>query len=72
MSTSVSSSYLDDDTTWDSFNLDPRLLQAIDQLGFSNPTLIQSSAIPLALEEKEILLLKPLPVQVKLPPIVFQ
>ena len=45
MSTSVSSSYLDDDTTWDSFNLDPRLLQAIDQLGFSNPTLIQSSAI---------------------------
>ena len=58
MSTSASSSYLDDETTWDSFNLDPRLLQAIDQLGFSNPTLIQSSAIPLALEEKRDIIAK--------------
>ena len=56
--TAASSAYLDEDTTWDSFNLDPRLLQAIDQLGFANPTLIQSSAIPLALEEKRDIIAK--------------
>ncbi|KAK6460778.1 ATP-dependent RNA helicase DBP9 [Scheffersomyces coipomensis] len=48
----ASKAYLDDTTTWESFNLDPRLLQAINHLGFDNPTLIQSSAISLALEEK--------------------
>ncbi|EMG50282.1 DBP9 ATP-dependent RNA helicase DBP9 [Candida maltosa Xu316] len=58
MSTSASAAYLDDETSWDSFNLDPRLLQAIDQLGFANPTLIQSSAIPLALEEKRDIIAK--------------
>ena len=56
--TAASSTYLDEDTTWKSLNLDPRLLQAIDQLGFSNPTLIQSSAIPLALEEKRDIIAK--------------
>lgn len=35
-----------------------RLLQTIDQLGFENPTLIQSSAIPLALEEKRDIIAK--------------
>lgn len=56
--TAASSTYLDEDTTWKSLNLDPRLLQAIDQLGFENPTLIQSSAIPLALEEKRDIIAK--------------
>ncbi|CAI5760648.1 unnamed protein product [Candida verbasci] len=50
--TAASSTYLDEDTTWDSLNLDPRLIQAIDKLGFENPTLIQSSSIPLAIDEK--------------------
>ncbi|KAI5956840.1 DBP9 [Candida jiufengensis] len=56
--TSASSTYIDEDTTWDSLNLDPRLLQAIDKLGFENPTLIQSSAIPLALDEKRDIIAK--------------
>lgn len=56
--TSASAAYLDDSTTWESFNLDPRLLQSIDKLGFENPTLIQSSAIPLALEEKRDIIAK--------------
>ena len=56
--TAASSTYVDEDTTWKSLNLDPRLLQAIDKLGFENPTLIQSSAIPLALEEKRDIIAK--------------
>lgn len=35
--------------------LDPRLLQAVAQQNFSAPTLVQSRAIPLALEGKDIL-----------------
>uniref|UniRef100_A0A8C5UQP7 RNA helicase n=1 Tax=Microcebus murinus TaxID=30608 RepID=A0A8C5UQP7_MICMU len=35
--------------------LDPRLLQAITDLGWSRPTLIQEKAIPLALEGKDLL-----------------
>ncbi|KAI3404228.2 DBP9 [Candida oxycetoniae] len=54
----AAATYLDEDTTWDSLNLDARLLQAIDKLGFENPTLIQSSAIPLALEEKRDIIAK--------------
>jgi len=57
-STSAAQAYLDDATTWDSFNLDARLLQAIDKLGFDNPTLVQSSVIPLALEEKRDVIAK--------------
>lgn len=56
--TGAASAYLDDSTSWDALNLDARLLQAIDQLGFSNPTLIQSNAIPLALEEKRDIIAK--------------
>lgn len=52
MDKSAAAAYLDDSTSWDSFGLDARLLQAIDHLGFTKPTLIQSSAIPLALEDK--------------------
>lgn len=67
----AASAYLDDSTTWEDLNLDPRLLQALDQLGFSKPTLIQSSAIPLALEEKEISLQRPLLVLGRLPPTAY-
>lgn len=35
--------------------LDSRLLQAVAQQNFSAPTLVQSRAIPLALEGKDIL-----------------
>nr|XP_035941127.1 probable ATP-dependent RNA helicase DDX56 isoform X3 [Halichoerus grypus] len=35
--------------------LDPRLLQAVADLGWSRPTLIQEKAIPLALEGKDLL-----------------
>ena len=35
--------------------LDPRLLRALADLGFAKPTLVQSKAIPLALENKDIL-----------------
>lgn len=58
MDKSASAAYLDDTSKWESFNLDPRLLQAIDHLGFKYPTLIQSSAIPLALEEKRDIIAK--------------
>lgn len=37
-----------------SLGLDSRLLQAVIQEGFSMPTLVQSKAIPLALEGKDI------------------
>lgn len=58
MDKSASAAYLDDATSWDAFSLDPRLLQAVDHLGFKYPTLIQSSAIPLALEEKRDIIAK--------------
>lgn len=35
--------------------LDPRLLQAVVKEGFSTPTLVQSKAIPLAIEGKDLL-----------------
>lgn len=50
--------YVDDSINFDSFNLDARLLQAINQLGFKNPTLVQSKAIPLALQEKRDIIAK--------------
>ena len=40
--------------SFDALNLDPRLLQAITKEQFSEPTLIQAEAIPLALEGKDI------------------
>ncbi len=39
--------------TFESFNLDARLLQAINQLKFSEPTPVQAKAIPLALNAKK-------------------
>ena len=54
----VADVYIDDSTSFDSFNLDPRINQAIKQLGFKNPTLVQSKAIPLALQEKRDIIAK--------------
>lgn len=50
--TAVDDAYVDDTVTFASLGLDPRISEAVVQLGFKNPTLIQSKAIPLALEEK--------------------
>ncbi|OBA23657.1 putative ribosome biogenesis protein [Metschnikowia bicuspidata var. bicuspidata NRRL YB-4993] len=58
MEKSAAAAYVDDTSLWDSFGLDARILQAIDHLGFKNPTLIQSSALPLALEEKRDIIAK--------------
>lgn len=54
----VADVYIDDSTSFDFFNLDPRINQAIKQLGFKNPTLVQSKAIPLALQEKRDIIAK--------------
>ncbi|KAJ3156781.1 ATP-dependent DNA/RNA helicase [Geranomyces michiganensis] len=53
----VPASLLDTDTVggFASLDLDARLLRAIAKLGFAHPTLVQSSAIPLALQGKDIL-----------------
>ena len=40
---------------FNTLGLDSRLLQAVAQQNFSAPTLVQSQAIPLALEGKDIL-----------------
>ncbi|KAL2046581.1 hypothetical protein ABVK25_011706 [Lepraria finkii] len=42
-------------TTFSALGLDSRLLQAVAKENFSSPTLVQSRAIPLALEGKDIL-----------------
>ncbi|KAL9029953.1 MAG: hypothetical protein Q9196_001863 [Gyalolechia fulgens] len=43
------------DHDFQSFGLDPRLLQAVAKEGFSTPTYVQSKVIPLALQGKDIL-----------------
>lgn len=57
-SAEVSNTYIDADSSFESFQLDPRLLQSIKHNGFDKPTLIQSSAIPLALEQKRDVIAK--------------
>ncbi|KIW30018.1 uncharacterized protein PV07_05797 [Cladophialophora immunda] len=42
-------------SSFDSFGLDPRLMQAIAKSDFSHPTPVQAKAIPLALEGKDVL-----------------
>ena len=42
-------------STFEAFNLDPRLLQSISKAQYSGPTTIQSQAIPLALQGKDVL-----------------
>ncbi|KAG9050423.1 ATP-dependent DNA/RNA helicase [Tulasnella sp. UAMH 9824] len=48
---------VDDERSFESFSdiLDTRILKALSDLGFARPTLIQSKAIPLALEGRDIL-----------------
>lgn len=58
MNKAAEAAYVDEDCQWDSLNLDPRIIQAVDHLGFKNPTLIQSCAIPLALEERRDIIAK--------------
>ena len=43
------------DMTWKDLNLDPRIMQAVKSLRYRSPTLVQASAIPLALAGKDIL-----------------
>lgn len=50
--------YIDDSINFESFQLDSRLLQAIKGAGFTHPTLIQSHAIPLALQQKRDIIAK--------------
>ena len=42
-------------TTFESFGLDSRLLQAIAQENFSSPTPVQAEAIPIILDGKDLL-----------------
>ncbi|AGO11956.1 AaceriAGR278Cp [[Ashbya] aceris (nom. inval.)] len=56
--TTASSEYLDESKTFSSFQLDLRLQQSLRSSGFHHPTLIQSSAIPLALEQKRDIIAK--------------
>ena len=44
-----------DSTTFASLDLHPLLLKALEDLKFKHPTLIQSTAIPLAFKGKDIL-----------------
>lgn len=48
---------IDSKTNFSSFShiLDARILRALADLGFAKPTLVQTKAIPLALENKDIL-----------------
>lgn len=43
------------ESSFEDLRLDPRLRQALIQEKFSKPTLVQTKAIPLALEGKDIL-----------------
>lgn len=44
-----------DESSFEDLNLDPRLRQALIKENFTKPTLVQSKAIPLALEGKDVL-----------------
>lgn len=44
-----------DDASFESLELDPRLRQALIKEKFTKPTPVQSKAIPLALQGKDIL-----------------
>ena len=51
----VSSKKARSESSFDSFGLDTRLLQAVIKEGFSAPTSVQSKVIPIALEGKDVL-----------------
>ncbi|AQZ16809.1 DBP9 (YLR276C) [Zygosaccharomyces parabailii] len=54
----ASEAYIDESVSFESLQLDPRLLQAVKSNGFLHPTLIQSHAIPLALQQKRDIIAK--------------
>ncbi|AMD22877.1 HHR108Cp [Eremothecium sinecaudum] len=56
--TSVSEAYIDESVTFSSLQLDLRLLQSLKNSGYNHPTLVQSNAIPLALQEKRDIIAK--------------
>jgi ATP-dependent RNA helicase DDX56/DBP9 len=51
----VESDLLEETATFASLDLEPRLQRALADLKYEHPTLIQSTAIPLALKGKDIL-----------------
>lgn len=51
----VESDLLEETATFASLDLEPRLQRALSDLKYEHPTLIQSTAIPLALKGKDIL-----------------
>ncbi|KAJ3716834.1 hypothetical protein C8R42DRAFT_611156 [Lentinula raphanica] len=53
----VDAHLVDSKSTFSSFShlLDARILQALADMGFARPTLVQSKTIPLALESRDIL-----------------
>ncbi|EGC36067.1 hypothetical protein DICPUDRAFT_32400 [Dictyostelium purpureum] len=51
----VSNDLMDLETTFDQMGLDSRILRALKKMGFKNPSLVQSKAIPLSLQGKDIL-----------------
>ena len=44
-----------EETTWADLSLDGRVLKAVIKLGWERPTLVQASAIPLALKGRDVL-----------------
>ncbi|KAH8690146.1 putative ATP dependent RNA helicase [Talaromyces proteolyticus] len=54
-STEVAEAVSQNESTFETLNLDPRIRQALVKEKFSKPTLVQAQAIPLALEGKDIL-----------------
>ncbi len=59
-------------TTFAEFNLEPKVLEAITELGFEEATPIQSQSIPLALQGRDMIGTKPKQVQVKPQLLVFR
>ena len=49
----INDAYLDQSITFEGLKLDTRLIQSLKEQGFINPTVVQSSSIPLALEQKK-------------------
>ncbi len=49
----VAKDYVDEDISFESLHLDPRLIQAINKLGYEHPTLVQTQSIKLSLEDKK-------------------
>lgn len=47
---SIDATLVDKETTWKSLGLDGRLLRALDNLRWTNPSLVQAKAIPMALK----------------------